>query len=74
MNDSRLDQHLVIHSAATLAFAAVCGATGGLATRSWEISILMAGVVMTLGVLAMRIGPVRRGINRVALAAAGSSR
>jgi hypothetical protein len=74
MTDSRLDQHLVIHSAATLGFAALCGAIGGALMRSWEVSVLMAGAVTTLGILAMRVGPVRRGINRLALAAVEARR
>jgi hypothetical protein len=74
VNDPRLEQHLVIHSAATLALAVLCGAAGGLVVHSWAVGVLMVATVMTLGVLAMRLGPVRRSINRVALAVVEGAR
>lgn len=69
MKDPRLDRHLVAHDVGVLALASIFGAVGTAVTQSLTLGMLMTGAAITLGVLIMRITPLRRGVNRLALAA-----
>lgn len=68
MSDPRLDQHLVAHDAFALAFALACGVIGGAVQQAWEVGVLTAGATLTLGILALRVRLLRRGMNKLALA------
>lgn len=69
MSDPRLDQHLVAHDASLLAFALTCGVIGGAIQQAWEVGAVMTGSILTLGILALRVKLLRRGMNRLVLAA-----
>jgi hypothetical protein len=62
-----VDAHLVIHDAASVALAGVLGVAGALATGSPGVGVVAAGLVATTGICSMRIGPLRRGVNSVAI-------
>lgn len=68
------DDHLVIHDAASVSIAGVLGIAGAMVTGSPEVGVLASGVIAAAGIGSMRIGPVRRGVNSVALALANSER
>lgn len=67
MKDSQLDRHLVAHDTCTLALASICGAAGAAVSQSAEAGLVMSGAITFLGIASMRVGPLRRGVNRVAL-------
>lgn len=67
--DLDLDDHLVAHDAVIFGTAFLAWATGGLAGQPQMVAVTMATAVAALGVGAMRVGPTRRGINRMVLAA-----
>lgn len=69
MKDSQPDGPLVAHDAFTLAFASVCGAVGAAIEQSLAIGMLMMGSTLALGVIVTRVGPFRRAVTRLALAA-----
>lgn len=62
-----VDEHNVIHDAATLSVAGVLGLAAVAVTGSPEVGFAAAGTISALGIGAMRVGPVRRGVNRLAL-------
>lgn len=62
-----LDDHLVVHDTASLTVAGVLGLAAGAMTGSPELGLAAAGVISATGIGGMRIGPVRRGVNRAAL-------
>ncbi|AXH66292.1 hypothetical protein SEA_SATIS_131 [Streptomyces phage Satis] len=65
------DDHLVLHDAACVGIAGVLGAAGAIVTGSPEVGLMATGVMAATGIGSMNIGPVRRGVNRVAMALAG---
>ena len=73
MKDSRFSEH-PFKLGFTFGFACICGAVGATFERSWEVGVLMAGAIITLGILSARVGPIRRGVNRLAHASLGTGR
>ncbi len=61
------DDHLVIHDVVSMAAATTLGVTGALVASDPGVGLLAAGVMVTAGIGGMRIGPVRRGVNAVAV-------
>jgi hypothetical protein len=68
------DDHLVAHDLVIFGLAALCGGASYLVGESLTIGFLAAGAIVTLGILAMRTGPVRRGANSLILLVAGEKR
>lgn len=64
------DDHLVIHDATSITLGVVLGAATGAASSSPELGAAVTMIICTAGIAAMKIGPVRRGINRTAMAVA----
>jgi hypothetical protein len=65
-----VDDHLVAHDVASITVAGVLGAAAVAVTGSPEAGIAAAGVIATTGIGGMKVGPVRRTVNRAALAVA----
>lgn len=65
-----IDDHLVAHDVASLTAAGVLGLTATAVTGSPELGLATAAVMSLTGIASMRIGPVRRGVNRAAMVAA----
>lgn len=64
-----VDDHLVIHDATVLGIAGALGGAAGVVSGSPEIGAATAMTVAGLGISAMsKIGPVRRTVNRAAIA------
>lgn len=64
-----MDDHLVIHDATVLGIAGALGGAAGVVSGSPEIGAATALTVAGLGISAMsKIGPVRRTVNRAAIA------
>jgi hypothetical protein len=61
------DDHLVIHDVASVVVAGALGMAGALVTGSPEVGLMATGAMAVTGIGSMRIGPVRRGINTVAM-------
>lgn len=69
MKATQIDRHLVAHDAFSLVFAGACGAAGTVIGQSLAMGVVMMAAVFTLGVFVMRTAPLRRTVNRLALAA-----
>jgi hypothetical protein len=67
-----IDDHLVVHDAASITVAGVLGLAAGAITQSPEAGVLAAATVSALGIGSMRLAPVRRGVNRAAITVAAS--
>lgn len=66
-----LDDHLVVHDATILGIAGALGGAAGAVTGSPEIGAVTAMTVAGLGISAMsKVGPLRRAVNRTAIAVA----
>jgi hypothetical protein len=65
-----VDDHLVAHDVASITVAGVLGAAAVAVTGSPEAGIAAAGVIATTGIGGMKVGPVRRTVNRATLAVA----
>ena len=65
------DDHLVAHDLVIFGLAALCGGAGYVVSESLTIGFLAVGSIITLGILAMRTGPIRRGANGLILLVAG---
>jgi hypothetical protein len=70
-----VDDHLVIHDATVLGIAGALGGAAGVVSGSPEIGAATAMTVAGLGISAMsKIGPVRRTVNRAAIAVSGAGK
>ncbi len=70
-----MDDHLVIHDATVLGIAGALGGAAGVVSGSPEIGAATAMTVAGLGISAMsKIGPVRRTVNRAAIAVSGAGK
>jgi hypothetical protein len=67
-----IDSHLVAHDLTVVATSVVAGGVGTLVGGSAE-GLLGAGVALAVGVTALSVSPMRRGINRLALKAVEAS-
>jgi hypothetical protein len=65
-----VDDHLVAHDVTSITVAGVLGAAAVAVTGSPEAGVAAAGVIAATGIGGMKIGPVRRGVNRAVLAVA----
>lgn len=63
-----VDDHLVVHDVASVTVAGVLGAAAVAVTGSPEAGVAAAGVIATMGIGGMKVGPVRRTVNRAAIA------
>lgn len=63
-----VDDHLVAHDVASITVAGVLGAAAVAVTGSPEVGVAAAGLIATAGIGGMKVGPVRRTVNRAALA------
>ena len=63
-----VDDHLVAHDVASITVAGVLGAAAVAVTGSPELGIAAASAITATGIGGMRVGPVRRGVNRMAIA------
>lgn len=63
-----VDDHLVVHDAASVTVAGVLGAAAVAVTGSPEAGVAAAGVIAVMGIGGMKVGPVRRTVNRAAIA------
>jgi hypothetical protein len=63
-----VDDHLVVHDVTSITVAGVLGATAAAVTGSPEAGVAAAGVIATMGIGGMKVGPVRRTMNRAAIA------
>lgn len=63
-----VDDHLVAHDVASITVAGVLGAAAVAVTGSPEAGIAAAGLIAATGIGGMKVGPVRRTVNRAALA------
>lgn len=64
------DSHLVAHDVTSLGTAGVLGLTATAVTGSPEAGLVTAALISVTGIGSMRIGPVRRTVNRAVVAAA----
>lgn len=65
-----VDDHLVAHDVASITVAGVLGAAAVAITGSPETGLAAAGFIAATGIGGMKVGPVRRTVNRAALAVA----
>lgn len=63
-----VDDHLVVHDVVSVTVAGVLGAAATAVTGSPEAGVAAAGVITTIGIGGMKVGPVRRTVNRAAIA------
>lgn len=63
-----VDDHLVVHDVASVTVAGVLGAAAMAVTGSPEAGVAATGVIATMGIGGMKVGPVRRTVNRAAIA------
>ena len=64
------DQHLVVHDATTVAIATTLGVVASVVTGDPMVGAATTGTLSALGIGAMEVGPIRRTVNRAALAVA----
>lgn len=65
-----IDDHLVIHDAATVGISTALGVVASAVTGDPAAGVATTIILAAAGIGAMEIGPVRRGVNRAALAVA----
>lgn len=65
-----VDQHLVVHDAATVAISGALGGVVAAVTGDPVVGMTATGVLAATGIGGMKVGPVRRAVNRAALAIA----
>lgn len=62
------DDHLALHNVATIGVSTVLGAAATAITGDLAAGLATAGFLSAVGIGGMKVGPVRRGLNRAALA------
>ena len=62
------DDHLVLHDVAAIGVSTALGVAATALTGDPAAGLATAGFLSAVGIGGMRVGPVRRGVNRVALA------
>lgn len=67
---NHLDEHLVMHDATTIGAATVLGVAAAVITGEPGAGLATTGLLSAVGIGGMRVGPVRRTVNRAALAVA----
>lgn len=65
-----LDEHLVVHDAATVGAATILGVAAAVITGEPGAGLATTGLLSAVGIGGMKVGPVRRTVNRAALAVA----
>ena len=69
-----IDDHSVAHDATSVGVGGVLGLVAAAVTGSPEAAVVTAGAVTALGIGGMRLGPIRRGINRAVISVAETRR
>lgn len=65
-----IDDHLVIHDATTVGISTTLGVLASAVTGDPATGIATAAVLTAAGIGAMKVGPVRRSVNRAAVVVA----
>ena len=68
------EDHLVLHDATILVAAGWMGAVAAAIAGDPAVGFTTASVLSAVGIGGMKVGPVRRGVNRVAMAAVKASK